>query len=450
MPSLSAAGLGSGLDVASLVQQLVAAERAPQQARINRQESGVRAQLSAFGTLQASFAALTAALAPLESGQALTAVSATSSNTSAFTVSAASGAAPGSYSIEVDATASAQRLNSAVLGSSSSAIVGTGTLTLTVGSASFDVVIDSSNNTVAGIRDAINNAVGNSGVDASIISAQDGVRLILAARNSGASQAIEVTRSGGDGGLDALVYDLGVLTNLSQTAPARDATIRIDGFNFVSSTNRFAGALEGVTIDVLADTTSAATLSVTRDAQAARKSLETLITAYNGSINTIANLSRADPANRTAAPLSGDSLARNARAALRAEVAERVTLPGTSISTALDIGISSNVDGTLKLDAAKFEAARSADPAGVAAYARDLATRLDGAVQAVTGTGGSLLSRTESLNARLRRIDSDKSALDDRMAQIEARFRAQFAALDSLVGRLRGTSDFLASQLARL
>jgi flagellar hook-associated protein 2 len=127
-----------------------------------------------------------------------------------------------------------------------------------------------------------------------------------------------------------------------------------------------------------------------------------------------------------------------------------VTLPGTSISTALDIGISSNVDGTLKLDAAKFEAARSADPAGVAAYARDLATRLDGAVQAVTGTGGSLLSRTESLNARLRRIDSDKSALDDRMAQIEARFRAQFAALDSLVGRLRGTSDFLASQLARL
>jgi flagellar hook-associated protein 2 len=129
MEGLRAPGIGSGLDVAGLVNQLITAERAPAEARFASKESGLKAQLSAFGQLRSALDTLKTALDALKSPTLLSAVTASSADSTRFTASTAAGAVAGSYSVEVAALASAQKLASGAFGGPD-AVIGTGTLDL--------------------------------------------------------------------------------------------------------------------------------------------------------------------------------------------------------------------------------------------------------------------------------------------------------------------------------
>ena len=123
-----------------------------------------------------------------------------------MTVTVDETAVPASYDVEVLQLAQAQKLESGSF-MSASAVVGTGTLSIAVGTESFNIVIDSTNNSLDGIRDAINAAVDNKGVAATIVNGDSGSFLILSGENSGSDQSMIITQSGGDGGLNALEYD---------------------------------------------------------------------------------------------------------------------------------------------------------------------------------------------------------------------------------------------------
>jgi flagellar hook-associated protein 2 len=449
MTPITSSGIGSGIDIASLVTQLVDAERAPAEQRLVREESSARAQISAFGSLRSALSLLGGALKALQPATALDPRKATSSDSAVVGATASTSATPASYQVEVVSLASAHRLGSAAYASSSAA-VGTGVLTLDSGDNTFSVTIDGSNNSLAGIRDAINGAAGNSSITASVINTAEGARLVLSARATGEAAAITVTRSGGDGGLDALVYDPGVLTNLEVKSPAADALARIDGFNFESATNTLDGAVDGVVFTLgAAAPGSIKTVTVSRDTDTARKSVEAFVSAYNGLIGSISAATRYDPQTRTASSLTGDPLPRAVSGELRRLVGAS-NEANSAIKTLADLGITTSVSGALTLDAAKFQKALSDRPAEVAALitgSDGLASRLDAVVQRMVGSGGAIEARTKGLDTRLEGITDRREALDRRMELLEARYRAQFTAMDGLVAQLRTTSTFLSQQL---
>jgi flagellar hook-associated protein 2 len=200
MAVLSSPGVGSGLDINGLVEKLVAAERAPQQAQITRRQTSTVTTISALGTLKGALGSFQNALAPLSTLSSITSRSAVSSSPDIFSASATSSASPGSYDIEVLSVASAHQLSSNAFLSGSTHVVGTGTLTIGVGTASFQIGIPDTANTLAGIRDAINSATGNDNlVRATIVNSNGGAHLVLSSQVTGAANAITVAAEGGDG-----------------------------------------------------------------------------------------------------------------------------------------------------------------------------------------------------------------------------------------------------------
>lgn len=449
-------GIGSGLDINSLVSQLVAFERAPVEQRLNRQEADVNADLSAFGVLKGALSAFESTLTNLNDAAAFQARKANSSDETFFTASATKDAAIGGHTIEITSLATAHKLASGAF-TDSSTTVGTGTLTISVGADSFDVLIDGTNNTVAGIRDAINAASDNTGVTATLLNADDGTRLILNSDSTGAANTINVTEAGGDGGLVSLVYDPGGsgTTNLTQLTAAADAQLDVDGFTVSNGTNTITDAIEGVTLNLLqAQVGNSLQLDITTDVDVAKQSIQDFVTNYNAIVASIFNIAGFDAATSTGGPLLGDSLVRGVESQLRRELSTAVTGSSGSFSTLAEIGITTQLDGILSIDDAALDAALADEFDNVGAlfsstdgYAPRLINLMDSYLDSLDGL---LELRIDTLESNLDDISDERVALDLRMEAVEARILAQFTAMDALVSQLQATSDFLTQQLANL
>jgi flagellar hook-associated protein 2 len=189
MGTITTSGVGSGLDIENIVTRLVQAEGTPKRTQLQTQQASVQARLSAYGQVRSALAQLQAAAGTLKEVAIFRSRSATVGDADVLAASAGSAAAPGSYAIEVVRLASGAKLASGPYAASTTA-VGTGTLTLASGGKTFAVAIDGTNNTLAGIRDAINAAKDNAGVAATLVTANDGVRLVLTSAATGAASAI--------------------------------------------------------------------------------------------------------------------------------------------------------------------------------------------------------------------------------------------------------------------
>ncbi len=453
MPVIQSPGISSGIDINALVAQLVAAERGPIEQRLKRQQAKFDAQISAVGQLRGSLSALQSTLNPLRTVSAFQTRAATSSDRMLFEATAGASAAQGSYSIEVARLASAQRLASAAYAGGSGSTVGTGTLTISVGMTSFEVTLDETAQSLAALRDAINSAPANSGVQASIITAADGARLILAARQTGAANTIRVTARGGDGRLNALVYDPGNVTNLIELSAARDARVLIDGFEVTSSTNSITGAIDGVTLSLLAaEPGRVGTLTVSNDTSRVLEQIRKFVADFNTAATTMARLRAFDPATRVGGPLLGDAMLRGIETALRREISNPVAAASPPYDTLAGVGITTQSDGTLKLDETRLANALGAAFDAVARLfgsENGVAARLYSAVDAATRADGQLTSRSDRLQRDKRGIDQERATLDRRMEAVERRYRAQFAAMDTLLSQLQATGSYLAQQLSR-
>lgn len=446
-------GIGSGLDIAGLVQQLVAAEAEPVERRLGLQEVRVQAKLSAFGSLKSAMSDFRDALETLRDLDSFLARTATSGNEEVLLSTVTGSASPAAYDIEVVQLATAQKLTSGAFASADST-VGTGTLIVSAGAASFGVNIDSENNTLEGIRDAINSASDNSGVAATIVNADSGSYLVLSSEKTGVANTITVTQTGGDGGLAALEYDVaGGQTSLSEIIAAQDALVRIDGLDVQSGSNSIADAIQGVTLDLVSEQPGqTTTLRVENDETAARDAVTKFVDSYNELVATFDSATSFSAETEQSGPLLGDSTARSIRDAIRRELSNP-SLEAAVFSTLSDVGVEQQFDGTLSIDDQKLTDALAQEFSRFGQlFAADdgFAVRLYDRVEEYLSSDGLLQSRTDGLDAQIEDIGRQREATTERLLALESRLLRQFNALDSLIGELTNTSNFLSQQLASL
>ena len=451
---ISATGLGSGLDINSIVTQLVNAESAGPTALYNAHSSQLQTQISAYGQLQSAVSALQASLATLSTTAQFQANAASVADKTIASATADGTAVAGNYSLEVDALATGATLTSGPVAASTTA-VGTGTLTINVGTTAIPVTITSSNNTLAGIAAAINNVGAVHGVSASLLTANDGVRLVIASATTGAKNAVTVTQSGGDGGLASLVYDpANSNTKLTLTQAAQDAQIKLNGFAYSSASNNVTGALTGVTISLAAQTATGATtqLAVSADQSGAQDAIKSFVTSYNTLANAVSQLTSYDPTTSTAGPLLGDALTNNLVNQIRNALNTSVgSLKGGPFSTLAEIGIVANPDGTLSENTAKVSQAFTTNYAAVTqlfAGTDGVATKLNNVLNAyTTPSTGIFAEENNSLQASLNDIQKQRDQLSTRMAALQTTLLAQYNAMDALVSQLKNTGTSVQAQL---
>lgn len=442
----------SGLDVNSLVSQLVSSERAQYQAPITARETRATVQLSAVSSLKGALATFQSAVNGLKDTSALNPRSISSADEDVFTASSSGNAATGSYDVQVIALAKAQQLASGAFADGSKSVVGNGKLTITYGDKSFDVDI-TTNNTLAGIRDAINKATGNTGVQATILNEQGGSHLVLTSAQTGAANTITIAASGGDGGLAQLAYDGVNPSSMTQIQAAQDAHIKIAGFDHYNSSNVITNAIDNVTLNLKSTSDDPVALNITEDTDTLKQKVSTFVQAYNTLYSSFTKLRSYDATTQTAGPLLGDALLRGIESQIGLDLSNAVSGVAGDYKTLASLGITRQVDGTLSVDSIKLDKALTADRAAVSkVFGGDngVASRLSKDLEAMLKDGGAIDARTDSLNADLEKVQDDNEALDARMLVIQARYTKQFTALDTLLTQLQGTSDYLTSQLASL
>ncbi|MEJ0039121.1 MAG: flagellar filament capping protein FliD [Gammaproteobacteria bacterium] len=442
-----------GLDVPTLVSQLVTAERTTYQTPITARETKATVQLSAVSSLKGALSSFQTTVAGLKDAANFTPRSTSSSDEDVFTATSTGDASTGSYDVQVIALAKAQQLASSAFTAGSTAVVGTGKLTVTYGDKTFDVNIDSTNNTLAGVRDAINKATGNTGVQATILNEQGGSHLVLTSAQTGAASTIKIAASGGDGGLAQLAYNGVDTASMTQVQAAQDAHIKIANFDHYSSTNVVTDAVDDVTLSLKSTSTDPVTLSITEDTASLKQKVTQFVQAYNQLYSTFTNLRSYDANSKAAGPLLGDALLRGIEGQIGLDLSNPVSGVTGPYTTLASIGVTRQADGMLGLDSAKLDKALTADRTSVAkVFGGDngVAARLSTDLTSALKSGGAIDARTTSLNADLKKVQDDNDALDARMQVLSDRYTRQYTALDTLLTQMQGTSDFLTSQLASL
>lgn len=452
-------GIGSGLDISGIVNQLVAADRAPQNARLNTLESATKFKLSGLGTVSSAFDALKTALDNLQKVDALGA-----RTVSSTTLSVASGTMPtgatdavltptagrntpvGTYEVEVQSLATAHKLLGA--GTEVGTKFGAGTLRVAIGETSVDIAVKP-DATLADIRSAINDAAGKHGVQAALLTSDAGHHLSLGSAKTGAANAISIQMLDGGSDLQALVG------GMSEQSPAADARVSIDGLVTTSASNTITDAVPGMSL--VLKQTGTSRVEVKTDPAGSRAAVDNFVKAYNAALKAIGTATTYNAETKTPSSLTGDAQMRGAASQLRSVMND---LLGGLAEQGLDaktIGLQTqgypNPDGTLVLDATKFNEAMAANSSAViAAFTGEngLAAKLNAAVKGYVGTDGAFTLRTKGLNDQLKDVTRQREALDVRMDAAAKRYRTQFVALDSLMAQMTSTSTALAQQLANL
>jgi flagellar hook-associated protein 2 len=467
---ISALGTGSGIDLSGLLTNILSAEKAPRQNIITQRTTQTNTTISALGTLKSSVSSLNDAMTALKDAAAFTKRSATSSDSTLFTVAADGTADAGNYTVGVINLASANKIASGNF-SAPDAAVGTGKLTVSVGGSAFDVDIDSTNNTLAGIRDAINKAPGNTNLKASILTVSNGSggtasKLVLTANKTGANSQIAVTVADSSDanntdnlGLSQLYYAKSDVANsrFSEVNAAKDALITIDGFQATSSTNIFKDSIPGVTITALkgqaaSETTPPqGTLAVAVDQATIKTAIQKFVSAYNAYSFTYSQLSSYDSKTDTAGPLLGNSSINVLSSRIRQGLTNSVPGATANFNALSSIGITTNDDGSLKIDDKKLTAALNTnlnDVSTLFSGADGIAGRLSAQLTNALGTTGVFQNTQNTLDAKLKDLGKQQTKLDAHMVQVEASYRAQFSALDTIVAQLKQTGNFLTQQFA--
>ena len=440
--AISSAGIGSGLDVNGLVSQLVAAERAPGDARLGRIESSTKAQVSAFGAIKSALSGLESTLKKFEGNGALPGRKTTVGADAGFTASASPSAALGKYAISVERLATAHKLQST--SHAKDAQVGHGTLTLKVGDGeAVGVTIAGGKGTLADIRDAINTQAAGKGVTATLVNGDAGQVLVLGSAKVGSAGALTVTASGGDGGLS--VFATGG-PGMNVVTSAQDAQVIVDGITRTASGNNITDLIDGVTLDLTkAKPGETFTLDVSSDPSTLKAAMLGFISAYNTALGALRTQSAAGGAGKAVGPLSGDAAPRAIMQSLRGTISSHYG----ELSA---LGLKTGVDGALSLDGSKFDAALLADPEAVKRLAGSesgLGGRLRDSLASYVGVDGMLQSRSEGLDKRLKDLTKQREDFDQRIEGIAAMYRRQFTALDAMMSQMQSTSSYLAQQISQ-
>lgn len=452
MAGLSVSGLTSGLDVKSLVSQLMAVEQQPLLA-LNTKKSSYQTKISALGSLKSVLSTLKTAAEALVPGSGVTAsekyttTSTSFSDASFATASATSKAAAGKYVLTDIVLAKAQQISKTGLTVPAEA----GTLSITVGTGPTVSVDITANATLSELRDAINASTAEA--TASIINDGTNDVLILTAKNTGAGNTIKLEGTSSDGGNEFDIFDYtapGSNNSWTEQASAGSASLKINGIPVTSTSNTLSSSITGVSLDLVKDGSGPTVLTVSKNTSPVASGLNSFITAYNSAITTMKSLGNYDAETKTASTLTGDATLRSAQSQLRLAVFAENGGSNATIQRLSDIGVSVQLDGTLKLDSNKLSDAISSDFSSVATLVADIGTRFKATIAGLVDSGGLVASSIDGMNTRVKDIDKRREALNVLLTKVEANYTRQFTALDVQLTKLQSISSSLTSQLASL
>lgn len=408
--TISSPGIGANLDVAGIVAQLMQIESQPL-TKLAQKEASYQAELTAYGSLSASMSSFQLQMSGLASASRYTAVTATPSDTTVLTASAANNATSGTYSVEVTALAKQQKLVAAGNASMSTALAAadstltfdfgtiTGTLNpatnhydpgatfVSAGAGTKTVNISAANSSLSDIRDAINAA--GIGVTATIVndgSATVPYRLVLTSDTPGAASSMKISVSG-DAAIDTLLAnDPEGVQNLSENVTAQNASLEVDGLTVSKATNTITDVVPGVTLNLLkTNAGSPITLTTTRDTSAVQTAAQTFVEAYNALGKNLKGLTYYDATTKQAGALQGDITARNIASAIRLTLSTALEGAG-GYTTLSQLGIAMEKDGTMSLDTDKLATAISNNSADIAAVFAQTGRATDGLITYTSGT----------------------------------------------------------------
>jgi flagellar hook-associated protein 2 len=307
------------------------------------------------------------------------------------------------------------------------------------------ITIDSTNNTLQGISDAINAA--GMGVTASIVNDGSGTpyRLALTSNNSGISNSMKITTAGGDGTIGALLtYDPTTATqNLTQTVAPQNAAFTVNGISVNKSSNSVSDAIPGVTLTLKNLTTTPATLTVARDTTAVSTAVSTFVSAYNDLFTSMKN----STAYKSGSALAGDSTLRDLEAQMR-DIAATAAGSGT-LTNLFQVGISFNATGSMQLDSAQLNSAMAtnfSDVANLFNSTTGFGTRFNQWATSTLAFDGAFTNHTTTINKRISDIGDQVATLETRMTALQRQYTSQYTALDVALTSMNSTSNYLTQQ----
>ena len=537
---ISSAGIGSGLDVNGIVTSLMGVEQKPLTA-VTKQKTDYQSQVSAYGSLKSSLSTFQTAVSTLSTTSKFNAQTVTSSNTSVLTATANGSATLGDYALTVSQLAKSQKLASAGFASTADT-VDTGTLAITFGSydaaspyafaantakTALSITIDSSNNTLAGVRDAINAT--NTSVTATIVNNGSTHQLVITSKDTGEVNSLKIS------GISQIAYDKSNdIANMTEMQAAKNAVMEVDGITVTKASNTITDVVEGVTLNLLTTSSGASVnLAVASDQEAVKTSVTAFVDAYNKLDTTLRNLTKYDSTGKASGVLLGDATARSVMSQIKAVMTKAIATTG-SFTTLGQIGVSFQSTGQLALDSTKLTTAMTSNfndiaslfatsakatdaqsssagstsktqagtyavtvsqlgtslvsmagtingatatgsstsltgatgdaseglrlkvaggalgARGTVNFTRGYAAQLDAVMSNLLSDSGIVTSRTGGLKTSITRLDKQSESISTRLATIEARYRAQFTKLDTLLSSMSTTSTYLTQQIASI
>ncbi|WP_111414066.1 flagellar filament capping protein FliD [Billgrantia lactosivorans] len=442
MATISSLGIGSGLDLNGLLDQLNAAERKKLEP-IKLQQKSHQAKISAYGKLQSALTKLQEAAGKLDDPTFFQSVS---SNVTGSGVKAAAktDAPPGRYSVNVAELATAQSIAASGVESRDSQLGG-GNVALSFGSGeTLDVAIEPGKSSLEEIRNAINDS--KSGVTATIVNdgSAEPYRLVLTSNETGTEAAVTAVFSGG------LEAQLGATPQT--VVEAKNASLTVNGIAITSQTNRVEDGIQGVTLDLEEETAegSSVTVVVERNTLAIREALSGFVKAYNDLRGTTSQLTRFNADTGAVGELLGDGALRTVESRVRGVLSGGVGSGDFRMLS--DVGITLQRDGTLKLDDEKMSSIVAEDPQALAAFfagdneASGLAGKLNETLDQVLGERGLLDNAKRGLESRITGLNDRYERMERSIEQTIERYRGQFGQLDAMVASMNQVSDYLFQQ----
>jgi flagellar hook-associated protein 2 len=456
MATISSPGIGSGLDVQSIVTQLVALEKAPLR-QLQTQASSFQTKLSTYGTIKSQVSAMGEAAAKLSNGSGWNAVTASSSNAAAIGVTAAAGAPATSFTMQVSQLAKAQSTASSAVASGST--IGSGTLTIELGqwagtsftaggATTVNVAIDAAD-TLSAIASKINDA--GAGVSATVLRDASGERLLLRSRETGEANGFRIAAT--DPSLSGLAFDPGNPGGQSLSQSGQNALATVNNVPISSASNRLTDTLPGMTIQLQQETTQPVEISVGTDVEAIKKNVQAFVDSYNTLSATLTSATRYDAASKTAGALQGDATAIGLQNALRGMM--RSVTSSAPFERLSDIGIEMKTGGQLEIKPAKLDSALSnldglkslftatTGDATTEGFGLKLKRFADGLLSA----DGLVSTKTDGIQRSIDRNGREQERVNDRAARVEVRLLQQYNAMDAAVGRLNGLNAFVSQQI---
>jgi len=458
--TISSVGIGSGLDVKSMITQLTDLEKQPLKA-LQTQADKLQTQLSTVGQIKSKVGDLVTAVTGLSSVVGWKGVSVSNSNPSAVSVTASAGALATSYSVSVSRLAKAQTLS---LSTSAPALdnrlaaasqAGYGQLTITVGGVAKVVSIPQGEGTLTQIASKIN-ATSGIGVSAAIMRDGSGLdNLIITSKTTGSGGAITIaaTEGGVDSNLSRFTYG-GSSPQMVASQPAEDALGTINGVSVTSSSNSFSSVLPNVSMTFSQVTTSPVQVVVSQDKDSITKNLTKFVDAYN-SVNALLNDStKYDIATKTAGVLQGDAVINGLSIAFRKLLGSSAST-GSTFTNLASVGISAKLGGDLSVDTDKWSAAMGDLPnlqLLFTAYngsdaTNGIALTIKSFANGLLGSDGGVTNKTSAIQKNIKNNTAEQDKVNKKASLAQDRLNKQYSALDGKMSSLNSLSSYVSQQV---